>query len=215
MKFQDCASTAYMQMMVASRSEVVVAARAASSSEQQRDDDERGSASFSFVASLAEQAARPHEQQHQQQRERDRDRVLRAEPERAEALDRRRARGRRSARPARCRGRRARRPRRPCRETATQLSGEIGIDDAEQRAGRARHQRADAEGDGIDALDVDAHQRRRLAVHADRDDGAADAGVAQQPVEQQVSSSASAMAATRSPGRKIGPISSARADERG
>ena len=40
------------------------------------------------------------------------------------------------------------------------------------------------EGDGIDALDVDAHQRRGLAIHAHRDDGAADAAVAQQPVEQ-------------------------------
>ncbi len=59
-----------------------------------------------------------------------------------------------------------------------------GKDDAKQRAGRARHERADGEGDRIDVLDVDAHQRRRLAVHADRDNGAPGAAVAQEPVEQ-------------------------------
>src|SRR5262249_60033029 len=32
-------------------------------------------------------------------------------------------------------------------------------DDAEQRPGRARHQRADAEGNRVYALDVDSHQR--------------------------------------------------------
>ena len=50
-------------------------------------------------------------------------------------------------------------------------------------AGGARHQRADAEGDGIDAVDLDAHQRRRRAVHAHGDDGAADAGTPHDQVE--------------------------------
>ena len=66
-------------------------------------------------------------------------------------------------------------------EEAPAVERRNGKDDAQQRPGRARHRRADAEGDRVDALDVDTHHRRRLAVHAHRDNGAANPAVAQEP----------------------------------
>src|SRR5262249_24356242 len=56
--------------------------------------------------------------------------------------------------------------------------------DAEQAAGGARHGGTQPEGDGINAADLDAHQLRRLAVHAHGDDCAPDARAAQQRIEE-------------------------------
>ena len=49
-----------------------------------------------------------------------------------------------------------------------------GIDDGQQAAAGAGHQRADTEGDGVDALDTDAHQRGGVTVHPYGDDRAAE-----------------------------------------
>ena len=82
-------------------------------------------------------------------------------------------------------------PRPPSTQTTKALPGRYAIerrdreDDAKQRAGRASHQRADTEGDGVDALDVNSHEGSRVTVHAHGDDGAADPAVAQQPVQHE------------------------------
>ncbi len=93
--------------------------------------------------------------------------MVRSEPEGADASQRCRAPGRRSARRARCRGRRARRPRRPCRETAERGQRRDRDRSAPSSTPAATgHQRTEAEGDGVDRFDVDAHQHGGIAVHA-------------------------------------------------
>jgi hypothetical protein len=62
-------------------------------------------------------------------------------------------------------------------------AGGDGEDDGHQRAAGPGHQRADAERDGVHLVHADAHQRRRIAVHAHRDDGAADLRGAHHRVE--------------------------------
>ena len=66
---------------------------------------------------------------------------------------------------------------------AAQVRGD-GVHHGEDGAGGASHQRADAEGGRIDAVDVDAHQHGRGGVHAHGHDRATDARPAHHKIEQ-------------------------------
>ena len=59
-----------------------------------------------------------------------------------------------------------------------------GEEVAESSPASARQRRADAEGEGVDALDVDADQRAAVRVLRHGADGAAEVGARQEEVEQ-------------------------------
>ena len=137
----------------------------------------------SLVALDAGQAGRPDHEQHQHQQEADRQRMLRPEELAGEALDD----AEHDAADQRARHAAEAADDADHERLAEIRAAEIGgdrIHHREDRAGGARHQRADAEGDGVDAIDPDAHQRGRRAVHAHGDDRAADARPPHDEIEQ-------------------------------